>query len=107
VDNRLFNGCPGMGLIASFPADLYWRRAAISLSVNHDPLVAFAHGLTILVFVVACPNRRRHPRRLVLLLAFGRPVASLGATLVDTQRITRGGASFRYWCVAVEFHCQI
>lgn len=53
------------------------------------------------------PNRRRHRRRLVLLLAFGGPVANLGAALVDTQRITYGGASFRGWCVAVEFHCQI
>jgi hypothetical protein len=94
VDNRLSNGFIGAG-------------AAISRSVNHDPLVAFAHGLTFLVFVVACPNRRLHRRRLVLLLAFGGPVANLGDTLVDTQRITYGGASFRCWCVAVEFHCQI
>jgi hypothetical protein len=52
VDNRLSNGCPGMGLIATFPVDID-AGAAISRSVNHDPLVAFAHGLTFLVFVVA------------------------------------------------------
>jgi Major intrinsic protein len=41
-----------MGLIATFPVDID-AGAAISRRVNHDPLVAFAHGLTFLVFVVA------------------------------------------------------
>jgi hypothetical protein len=90
VDHRLSNGCPGMRLIATFPADLYWRR-----------------GGNIAQRQPTNTRKVRHRRRPVLLLAFGGPVANLGATLVDTQRITYGGASFRCWCVAVEFHCQI
>ena len=61
MDNRLSNGCPGMGLIATFPVDID-AGAAISRSVNHDPLVAFAHGLTFLVFVVALGGGHNRPR---------------------------------------------
>ena len=99
--------------------------AAITLGVNHDPPVAFAHGLTILVFAAALadisgahfnpavtiglatagafPTGRVVPYVIAqlagaiaaayaLLLAFGGPVNNLGATLVDTQRITYDGA---------------
>ena len=89
------------------------------------PAIAFAHGLTIMVFASAFGNisgghinpavtiglavARVFPRRQVapyivaqvtgavaagycLLAVFGGPVNHLGATLVDTQRITFGGA---------------
>ena len=111
--------------IGTFALIFIGAGAAISLGVNHDPPVAFAHGLTILVFVAAFgdisgghfnpavtiglatagvfPSRRVTPyivaqlaggiaAAYALLLAFGGPVANLGATLVDTQRITYGGA---------------
>ena len=37
--------------IGTFALIFIGARAAIALGVNHDPPVAFAHGLTILVFV--------------------------------------------------------
>ncbi len=112
-------------LIGTFALIFIGAGAAIALGVNHDPPVAFAHGLTILVFVAAFgdisgghfnpavtiglatagvfPSRRVTPYILaqlagciaaawVLLLAYGGPVHHLGATLVDTQRISYGGA---------------
>ena len=111
--------------IGTFALIFIGAGAAIALGVNHDPPVAFAHGLTILVFVAAFgdisgghfnpavtiglatagvfPSRRVTPYLVaqlaggiaaacVLLLAYGGPVNNLGATLVDTQRITYGGA---------------
>jgi MIP family channel proteins len=111
--------------IGTFALIFIGAGAAIALGVNHDPPVAFAHGLTILVFVAAFgdisgghfnpavtiglatagvfPSRRVAPYIVaqlagaivaawVLLLAYGGPVNHLGATLVDTQRITYGGA---------------
>jgi MIP family channel proteins len=111
--------------IGTFALIFIGAGAAIALGVNHDPPVAFAHGLTILVFVAAFgdisgghfnpavtiglaaagvfPSRRVTPYLVaqlaggitaayVLLLAYGGPVYNLGATLVDTQRITYGGA---------------
>lgn len=111
--------------IGTFALIFIGAGAAIALGVNHDPPVAFAHGLTILVFVAAfgdisgghfnpavtiglaaagvLPSRRVTPYIVaqlaggiaaawVLLLAYGGPVNNLGATLVDTQRITYGGA---------------
>jgi MIP family channel proteins len=111
--------------IGTFALIFIGAGAAIALGVNHDPPVAFAHGLTILVFVAAFgdisgghfnpavtiglatagvfPSRRVWPYIVaqlagaiaaawVLLLAYGGPVHQLGATLVDTQRITYGGA---------------
>src|SRR5690242_19734186 len=111
--------------IGTFALIFIGAGAAIALGVNHDPPVAFAHGLTILVFVAAFgdisgghfnpavtiglatagvfPSHRVTPyivaqlaggiaAALVLLLAYGGPVANLGATLVDTQRITYSGA---------------
>ena len=111
--------------IGTFALIFIGAGAAISLGVNHDPPVAFAHGLTILVFVAAFgdirgghfnpavtiglatagvfPSRRVTPyivaqlagaiaAAYALLLAYGGPVNDLGATLVDTQRITYGGA---------------
>jgi MIP family channel proteins len=111
--------------IGTFALIFIGAGAAIALGVNHDPPVAFAHGLTILVFVAAFgdisgghfnpgitiglatarvfPSRRVTPYIVaqlaggivaawVLLLAYGGPVNNLGATLVDTQRITYGGA---------------
>src|SRR4051812_40581222 len=111
--------------IGTFALIFIGAGAAIALGVNHDPPVAFAHGLTILVFVAAFgdisgghfnpavtigratagvfPSRRVTPYIVaqlagaiaaawVLLMAYGGPVANLGATLVDTQRITYGGA---------------
>ncbi len=111
--------------IGTFALIFIGAGAAVSLGVNHDPPVAFAHGLTILVFVAAFgdisgghfnpavtiglatagvfPSRRVTPyivaqlaggiaAAYVLLLAYGGPVANLGATLVDRQRITYGGA---------------
>jgi len=111
--------------IGTFALIFIGAGASIALGVNHDPPVAFAHGLTILVFVAAFgdvsgghfnpavtiglatagvfPSRRVTPYIVaqlagaiaaawVLLLAYGGPVANLGATLVDTQRITYGGA---------------
>ena len=111
--------------IGTFALIFIGAGAAIALGVNHDPPVAWAHGLTILVFVAAFgdisgghfnpavtiglatagvfPSRRvtsyivaqlagAIAAAWVLLLAYGGPVANLGATLVDTQRITYGGA---------------
>ena len=111
--------------IGTFALIFIGAGAAIALGVNHDPPVAFAHGLTILVFVAAFgdisgghfnpavtiglatagvfPSRRATPYLVaqltggiaaayVLLLAYGGPVNNLGATLVNTQRITYGGA---------------
>jgi MIP family channel proteins len=111
--------------IGTFALIFIGAGAAIALGVNHDPPVAFAHGLTILVFVAAFgdisgghfnpavttglavagvfPSRRVVPYLIaqlagaivaawLLLLAFGGPVNNLGATLVDTQRITYAGA---------------
>jgi MIP family channel proteins len=111
--------------IGTFALIFIGAGAAIALGVNHDPPVAFAHGLTILVFVAAFgdisgghfnsavtiglatagvfPSRRvvayivgqllgAIVAAYVLLWAFGGPVANLGATLVDTQRITFAGA---------------
>jgi MIP family channel proteins len=99
--------------------------AATALGANHDPAVAFAHGLTIMVFA-ACfgdisgchinpavtiglaaadefPTSRVAPYILTqlvgaiaagygLLYVFGGPVSNLGATLIDTHRITYVGA---------------
>src|SRR5260370_18648743 len=42
--------------IGTFALIFIGAGAAISLGVNHDPPVAFAHGLTILVFVAAFGN---------------------------------------------------
>jgi len=111
--------------IGTFALIFIGAAAAIALGVNHDPPVAFAHGLTILVFVAVFgdisgghfnpavtiglatagvfPSRRVTPYIVaqlaggiaaawVLFLAYGGPVNNLGATLVDTQRITYGGA---------------
>jgi MIP family channel proteins len=111
--------------IGTFALIFIGAGAAIALGVNHDPPVAFAHGLTILVFAAAFadisgahfnpavtiglatagvfPRRRVTPYVVaqlaggvaaawVLLLTYGGPVKHLGATLVDTQRITYGGA---------------
>ena len=111
--------------IGTFALIFIGAGAAIALGVNHDPPVAFAHGLTILVFVAAFgdisgghfnpavttglaaagvfPSRRvilyivaqlagGIVAAWVLLLAYGGPINNLGATLVDTQRITYGGA---------------
>jgi MIP family channel proteins len=111
--------------IGTFALIFIGAGAAIALGVNHDPPVAFAHGLTILVFVAAFgdisgghfnpavtvglatagvfPSRRVTPYIIaqlaggivaacVLRWAYGGPVNNLGATLVDTQRITYGGA---------------
>lgn len=111
--------------IGTFALIFIGAGAAIALGVNHDPPVAFAHGLTILVFVAAFgdisgghfnsavtiglatagvfPSRPVTPYIVaqlaggiaaawLLLLAYGGPVNNLGATLVDTQRITYRGA---------------
>lgn len=111
--------------IGTFALIFIGAGAAVTLGVNHDPPVAFAHGLTILVFATAFadisgahfnpavtiglatagafPARRVVPYLIAqlsgaivaawaLLLAFGGPVANLGATLVDTQRVTYDGA---------------
>lgn len=111
--------------IGTFALIFIGAGAAVALGVNHDPPVAFAHGLTILVFAAALadisgahfnpavtiglatagafPARRVVPyltaqlagaviAAWALLLAFGGPVANLGATVVDTQRITYDGA---------------
>jgi len=121
--------------IGTFALIFIGAGAAIALGVNHDPPVAFAHGLTILVFVAAFgdisgghfnpavtiglatagvfPSRRVAPYIVaqlagaiaaawVLLLAYGGPVNHLGATLVDTQRITYGGA-FMFEAVGTGF----
>ncbi len=99
--------------------------AATALGATHDPAVALAHGLAIMVAVAAFgdisgghinpavslglaaagefPVGRLAPyiiaqllgaiaAGLSLLLLFGGPVANLGATLVNTQRIDYGGA---------------
>jgi aquaporin Z len=119
--------------IGTFALIFIGAGAAIALGVNHDPPVAFAHGLTILVFVAAFgdlsgghfnpsvttglavagvfPSRRIVPYLIaqlagaivaawLLLLAFGGPVNNLGATLVDTQRITCWRLSARAFFVA-------
>jgi aquaporin Z len=111
--------------IGTFSLIFIGAGAATALGANHDPAVAFAHGLTIMVFVAAfgdisgChinpavtiglaaagefPARRVVPYILVqlagaiaagycLLYAFGGPVSNLGATLINTSRITYTGA---------------
>ncbi|MGA8402626.1 MAG: MIP/aquaporin family protein [Stellaceae bacterium] len=111
--------------IGTFALIFIGAGSAIALGVNHDPLVALAHGLTVLVFATAFADisgahfnpavtiglatASAFPGRLVvpylaaqfagaiaaaysLLLAFGGPVHDLGATLIDTQRVTYGGA---------------
>jgi MIP family channel proteins len=111
--------------IGTFSLIFIGAGAATALGANHDPAVAFAHGLTIMVFVAAfgdisgChinpavtiglaaagefPVRRVVPYVLVqlagaviagysLLYVFAGPVSNLGATLIDTHRITYGGA---------------
>lgn len=111
--------------IGTFALIFIGAGSAIALGVNHDPPVAFAHGLTIMVFAAAFadisgahfnpavsvglttagvfPSRLVGPyvaaqiaggiaAAWVLLLAFGGPVGHLGATLIDTRRITYGGA---------------
>ena len=125
--------------IGTFALIFIGAGAAIALGVNHDPPVAFAHGLTILVFVAAFgdlsgghfnpsvttglavagvfPSRRIVPYLIaqlagaivaawLLLLAFGGPVNNLGATLVDTQRITYAGA-FMLEAVGTCFLCSV
>ena len=125
--------------IGTFALIFIGAGAAIALGVNHDPPVAFAHGLTILVFVAAFgdisgghfnpavttglavagvfPSRRVVPYLIaqlagailaawLLLLAFGGPVNNLGATLVDTQRITYAGA-FMFEAVGTCFLCSV
>ena len=121
--------------IGTFALIFIGAGAAIALGVNHDPPVAFAHGLTILVFVAAFgdisgghfnpavtiglatagvfPTRRVTPYLVaqlaggiaaawMLLWAYGGPVANLGATLVDTQRISYAGA-FMFEAVGTGF----
>ncbi len=111
--------------IGTFSLIFIGAGAATALGANHDPAVAFAHGLTIMVFAAAfgdisgChinpavtiglaaagefPVRRVVPYIVVqlagaiaagysLLYAFGGPVSNLGATLIDTHRITYAGA---------------
>jgi len=111
--------------IGTFSLIFIGAGAATALGANHDPAVAFAHGLTVMVFVAAfgdisgChinpavtiglaaagefPARRIVPYILVqlagaiaagycLFYVFGGPVSNLGATLVDTRRITYLGA---------------
>jgi MIP family channel proteins len=121
--------------IGTFALIFIGAGAAIALGVNHDPPVAFAHGLTILAFVAAFgdisgghfnpgvtiglatagafPIRRVAPYIVVqlagaivaawvLFQAYGGPVNNLGATLVDTQRISYGGA-FMFEAVGTAF----
>jgi MIP family channel proteins len=111
--------------IGTFSLIFIGAGAATALGANHDPAVAFAHGLTIMVFIAAfgdisgChinpavtvglaaagefPARRVVPYIVAqlagaiaagycLLVVFGGPVANLGATVVDTSRITYVGA---------------
>jgi MIP family channel proteins len=111
--------------IGTFSLIFIGAGAATALGANHDPAVAFAHGLTIMVFAAAfgdisgChinpavtiglaaagefPAGRVVPYILAqlagaviagysLLYVFGGPVSNLGATLIDTHRITYGGA---------------
>ena len=125
--------------IGTFALIFIGAGAAIALGVNHDPPVAFAHGLTILVFIAAFgdisgghfnpavttglgvagvfSSRRVAPYLIaqlagaivaawLLLLAFGGPVNNLGATLVDTQRITYAGA-FMFETVGTCFICSV
>jgi MIP family channel proteins len=121
--------------IGTFALIFIGAGAAIALGVNHDPPVAFAHGLTILVFAAAFadisgahfnpavsiglaiagafPSGRVGPcivaqltggiaAAYALLLGYGGPVNDLGATLVDTQRITYGSA-FMFEAVGTGF----
>jgi MIP family channel proteins len=111
--------------IGTFSLIFIGAGAATALGANHDPAVAFAHGLTIMVFIAAfgdisgChinpavtiglasagefPARRVVPYILAqlvgaiaagycLLYVFGGPVSNLGATVIDTHRITFAGA---------------
>ncbi len=111
--------------IGTFSLIFIGAGAATALGANHDPAVAFAHGLTIMVFIAAfgdisgChinpavtiglaaggefPARRVVPYILAqlagaiaagysLFYVFGGPVSNLGATLIDTSRITFAGA---------------
>jgi aquaporin Z len=111
--------------IGTFALIFIGAGAATALGGEHVPGIAFAHGLTIMVFASAfgdisgChinpavtvglasagvfPMRRVGPyvaaqlagavaAGYCLLGVFGGPVNHLGATVVDTHRITHGGA---------------
>jgi aquaporin Z len=111
--------------IGTFALIFIGAGAATALGGNHDPAVAFAHGLTIMVFVAAFgdisgghinpavtiglatagefPAKRVVPYVLAqcagaiaaawcLRFVYGGVVNQLGATTVDTHRITYDGA---------------
>jgi MIP family channel proteins len=111
--------------IGTFALIFLGAGAVTALGGGQLPAIAFAHGLTIMVFASAFgdisgghinpavtvglavagkfPQRHVAPYIVVqiagavaagysLLAVFGGPVNHLGATLVDTQRITYGGA---------------
>jgi MIP family channel proteins len=111
--------------IGAFALIFLGAGAATALGGGQLPAIAFAHGLTIMVFASAFGDisgchinpavtaglaaAGEFPRKHVapylvaqiagaiaagycLLAVFGGPVNHLGATLVDTQRITYGGA---------------
>lgn len=111
--------------IGTFALIFVGAGAATALGGGQVPGIAFAHGLTIMVFAsafgdisgchinpavtVGLATAREFPARRVgpyvaaqlagaiaagycLLAVFGGPVNHLGATVVDTHRITNGGA---------------
>jgi MIP family channel proteins len=111
--------------IGTFSLIFIGAGAAVALGSNHDPAVAFAHGIAIMVFVAAFgdisgghinpavsvglaaagafPARRLVPyiaaqlagaiaAAFCLSFVLGGPVGHLGATVIDTARITDAGA---------------
>jgi glycerol uptake facilitator-like aquaporin len=114
-----------VGFIGTFSLIFIGAGAATALGANHDPAVAFAPGLTIMMFADRIRRHQRlshqsggdnwlgrdgrvpdSPRRAAYpdpacraiapgycpLYVFGGPVSNLGATVIDTHRITYAGA---------------